>query len=298
MKTLFPERFLDVTKLNVDDLAAVLVEARRAPNSERIKPYETWIGIDGQTPFPVGTETDLKRRELEGMKAVQYLARKGHKTIVWISPPGGSVENDECKYTEARMLVYQVESIDETKVNFKCVAVCSQHSPRECIDMANRVLNDGGETMGEPVVANDLRSEPVALPRDVVDWVDYLSLVVPGLDEVWEAIRQGDHEENSRKAWMMADVIVREFSKRTARVKNEWEAVSLGVEVERMIRTRFNINLMAGGVHGMSNEAAMNNMGPFDSTYTRAAEDKRLQKCPWCGNFYIKKKEKCPDCGV
>ena len=164
--------------------------------------------------------------------------------------------------------------------------------------MANKILNDGGEARGEPVVANDLRSEPVALPDEVVDWVEYLSEIVPGLDEVWEAIRQGAHEKNSRQAWMMAEVIVRQFSQRASRVRNEWEAVALGVEMERMIRTRFNINLIAGGVHGMSNEAAMNNMGAFDATHFRATEDKRLQKCPWCGNFYIKKKGKCPDCGV
>lgn len=292
------ERYLDVTKLNVPDVAAVLVEDRQAENKDRIKPYKTWIGIDGQTPFPVGEETELKRRELEGMRAVQHLARKGYRTIVWISPPGGSVEHDECEYTEARMLVYKVDSIEETRVNFSCVAICSQHSPRECLDVANKILDDGGMARGEPVVANDLRSEPVALSEEVVDWVEYLSEVVPGLDEVWEAIRQGAHEENSRQAWMMAEVIVRQFSGRAARVKSEWEAVSLGVEVERMIRNRFNINLMAGGIHGMSNEAAMNSPGAFDSTYSRAAEDKRLQKCSWCGNFYIKKKGKCPDCRV
>ncbi|MFA5894507.1 MAG: hypothetical protein WC851_01910 [Candidatus Shapirobacteria bacterium] len=292
-----PDRYIDVRKLNVADLAAALVEERKAANEERIKPYKTWIGLDGQTPFPVGSETELKRRELEGVKAVSHLARSGHRTIVWISPPGSGREEDECKYTESRVIVYQVESIEETRVNFSCVAICGQHSQRQCLEVANSLLDDGGDCRGELVVANDLRSEPIGLSSDVVDWVSYLENKIPGVTEVWRAIRNGVHEENSRQAWMMAQVIVREFSGRASRVKTDFEAVLLGVELERMIKARFEVTLMAGGVHGMSNEAILGHMGAFDGLYSRIDGDSRLQRCKHCGNFYIKAKEKCPLCG-
>lgn len=291
------ELYLDVKKLNVPDLAAIMVEDRVAGNEERIKPYKTWIGIDGSTPFPVGTETLLKRRELEGVKAVQSLARQGHRTIVWISPPGSGRADDECKYTEARMIVYQVESIDENKVSFNCTAICSQYNPRECLDLARTIVEEGGVVKSEIEVADDLRSGPVALATEVIDWVTYLEGKMPEMREVFEAIRSGVHEENARQAWLMADVVVREFRQRAMRVTNRFEAIALGVEIERMIRSRFNINLMVGGVHGMSNEAMMNGMGAFDGTYSRV-EDSRLQRCNRCNNYYIKKKGKCPDCGV
>lgn len=292
-----PDIYIDVRKLNISDLAAALVEERRAPNEERIKPYKTWIGMDGQTPFPVGTDTELKRRELEGVRAVASLARKGHKTIVWISPPGSGRSEDECKYTESRVIVYQVESIEETKVNFSCTAICGQHNQRQCLEMAVDLLDDGGDCQGEVVVPDDLRSEPIGLSMGVVDWVSYLEKKIPKVDNVWRAIRNGVHEENSKRAWMMATVIVREFSGRASRVKTDLEAVILGVELERMVRARFDISLMDGGVHGMSNEAMFGQMGAFDGLYRRIDGDSRLQKCNRCANYYIKSKEKCPNCG-
>jgi hypothetical protein len=131
----------------------------------------------------------------------------------------------------------------------------------------------------------------------VIDWVAYLEEKIPELENVFEAIRSGMHEENAKQAWLMAGVVMREFGMRASRVRSRFEAIALGVEIERMIRSRFNISLMAGGVHGMSNEAMMNGMGAFDGTYMRV-EDSRLQRCNRCNNYYIKRKGKCPDCGV
>ena len=287
------ELFLDVRKLNVSDVAAVLVEERRSRNSERIKPYDTWIGADGSTPFAVGLDTELKRREMAGVKSVQELARLGHQTIVWISPPGGMSQ-----YSESRMIVYEVLSVEVDKVNFRCTAICGQQSEDRCVQIANDILNDGGDSLLEVVKGDDLRAAPIALPRsEGVNWVNYLERVMPGMGDVWEAIREGRHFEGAAQAGIMAEIIVRQYQTQAAKVSSKYEAIVLGAMMERDIRARFNVSLMSGGVHGSSNEAMLKR-GAFDATFQVVVGevDKNLQVCNRCGNYYIKRKEKCPNC--
>jgi len=74
-----------------------------------------------------------------------------------------------------------------------------------------------------------------------------------------------------------------------------------GAQLESFM-ARNNFQIM-GGNHGATNSSLLGGIfSPFDHLFslmpTVAVEnlDSRLERCPICGNHYIKKKKRCPRC--
>lgn len=276
-----------------EEIAGVYVEQRPGPVKERVNPFVFEI-IDGEPNFSCETDTVLGRAEVVGLLGLGELVEEGFAHMAWLSPPWGI-----SLHKEGRLVVVEkVEIGSSGEMKFYCWGIpLPECTPRGLLLKAWRLVELGGETLGELGVVGDLRKTPIGFEEE--GDIGNLMEEVFGMPEVWEAIRQGEvvaRKNNvvveAKKAWdeMMAD-----------RGGGRHDLVVLGAEYELRMEIR-GFPVMAGGVHGRSNAAALLGRGlgtAFDVVFggkitKMDSEGNVLTWCNLCNTWYLGKN--CPHC--
>lgn len=285
----FMSRYFEAEKFNPQEFALTLIENQKADLDKRVGKYQPFkVDVAGLPDFPFSRAKETDRREVEAMFVAQQMAREGFTNFLWLSPPGG-----DYNYTESRFTWLKVKKIDEKWVSFDDNrAICGNVTPEKCITLLNCLIKDGGEIWGEPKNPEEIRSYVIGFKDDQI--IERLANSVVEMENVWEAIRKGKDNDNLKKMMDVAEWVEAKFGQRMKGVKSERESIFLGATIERQLRLRFAINLMAGGGHGMSNEASL-----FDSIYKNSKPiemDGKLDYCERHQKCFMKKKGKCPLC--
>lgn len=286
-----PRLSFDVRKFDLGDLGRILLENRLAEIRKRVAPFELIFGADGRPEFPVDEETELGRIEVAGMVEMWQLALMGHNHILWMSPCGGN-----SKYEEDRMVLAEVKEIGEDgRVVLECRGICCKYNREEFWQKAQEMMMiSGTKTLKTVETVDDLRLHPMA-----VESTDCLPGVFWEMKDVWKAIEAGEDLRKLAETLSIAREVEVMFGARMSPALDRWRAIQLGAEIERYIRRVHGISLMAGGNHGMSNEAAMGGQfSGFNMIYVRGQvvtqETPGAKKCKKCGAYYVG--DKCPFC--
>lgn len=250
---------------------------------ERVVKYKLVFDMAGRPQFEVGRGTPLLDAEYEGMMAMRDLAMLGQKWVIWISPPGGM-----SKYKESRVVVAKVVDINGGVV-MDCLGICGNHSQKEGLGMAEKLLNGGGVINGEVGKFDDLRSMPIGLGMGDEEALKLIQEVVV-IEGVWQALADGRIDRNNRVVEEMVREAVADLPH--VREMGDW---MLQRHIEMRMAER-GIRIMVGGNHGgsvLGGEA----VGEFNGLFGRLQNiDSRLEQCSKCLNYYIKKKGECPKC--
>ncbi len=286
-----PRLFFDVRKYAESDLGRILLENRLAEIKRRVAPFELRFGANGKPELPVDEETELGRIEVAGMMEMRQLALMGHRHILWMSPCGGN-----SKYEEDRMVVAEVKEIGKDgRVVLECRGICCKYSREEFWQKAQKMMMiSGTETLGMVGEVDDLRLHPMAIKS-----TDCLPRVFGEIGDVWEAIEAGEDLRKLAETLAIAREVGAKFGARMRPGLDREQAILLGAEIERYIRRAHGISLMAGGNHGMSNEAAMGGRFlAFNVVYVRGqvvtSETPGAKRCKKCGAYYVG--DECPYC--
>ena len=294
------KRYLEVREFDREQFALALVENRKAALKERVGEYRSFsVNIDGKPDFPFSSVTETDKRELRALDMAQKMAREGYTSFAWISGPGG---DKDAPYKDTRITVINVANVTDSRVYFDGnVAICSEIGASRCVELANNLTDIGGKMWGQPQNVEELREVVVGFEDSRV--IERLADVLVEMEEVWRGIEQGQGGKNFKEMTEVAKWVETRFAKEMRGVKSEWDSIQIGAMVEMGIRQQFGVHLMAGGAHGMSNTAAMLQLGggAFNTIFSMAGVSNEqlsphLEKCGGCGNYYIKKKKKCPKC--
>lgn len=294
------KRFLEVEKFSRNEFALLLIENQITELKNRVGPYAAFkVDINGKPDFPFATEKETDRREIAAIGQAAKLAREGFDNLLWISPPGGDYH-----YTESRFTWLRTTEVSETSVSFgDNKAICGELSPEKCVVLAECLVKDGG--VAEIVSPNpeDLRGMVIGFRDGQI--IERLAASIEEMEEVWEAIAKKSDRANLSKMLSVADWVEQRYGAQMKNVKTEWESIHLGALIEQQLTMNFGIRLVAGGGHGMSNQAALGMGLPggvgtlFDKIFNsakRMEQDSRLEHCHRHDKYYLRKRGKCPMC--
>lgn len=294
--------FFDVRKFEKQEFGLLVIENRIADLEQRVGQYQSFtVDLLGKPSFPFTEKNKTDRREIDALYVAQEMAHRGnYNNFVWISGPGG-----DHRYPDTRITWLKVANVTEDKVYFDDnKAICSEIGARRCVELAQSLVKGGGVLLGDPKDVDELRSYVIGFRDDRI--IERLAISLEEMESVWNGIKNGVVEKNLRDTEVIADWVESNFGHRMKGNLSYQEAVRLGAFIEMQIRQRFGVTLMAGGAHGMSNEAALRGLGGvgssvFDRIFSGATViadklDSRLKKCDSCGLYYMKKKGKCPKC--
>jgi len=289
------ERFLVLEgyeKVDPQLVGVFLEEGVKGPE-DRVNPYEFKF-VDGEPDFFCEKKTVLGAAEYQGLIKFRELAERGFKYVAWLSPPGG-----RSRYKEGRLVVAEaVEVRSDGEVEFYCRGIpLPECEPRELLLKGWRLIELGGETLGELETAEDLREVPIGInwKGDIWDLMEE----VFGMEKVWEVIKQGKDVARKRRVEVDCKEVWNEMViSRGGRI-HDW--IVLGAEFERKMEER-GFAVMAGGAHGMSNMALLSSRGlgtAFNFVYGEKtvkidSKGDRLTWCELCGRWY--KGKVCPFC--
>lgn len=293
------ELYFDVRKFDKSEFALLVIENKVGELKERVSDYRGFkVDVLGIPDFPFKQIKETDKREIGALFLAQKMARDGYNNFLWISAPGGEYDHPESRFTWLRAANVTGDQVffDDNK------AICGSVSQEKCLVLAKCLVEDGGTIWGEPKDAEELRGYVIGFKDDKI--IERLAEGLEEMDEVWKAIKNGDDKKNLGKMMEVAEWVEANFGQRMKNVFSKIEAIRVGAMIEMQVRQTFGIGLMAGGVHGMSNSAAMGqkDKGAFEIVFGMANMvskenlDPRLEKCDHCGSCFIKKKKKCPRC--
>lgn len=292
------KRFLEVEKFSRDEFALLLIENQVAELKNRVGPYAAFkVDINGKPDFPFSVERETDRREIAAIEQAAKMARKGFNNLLWISPPGGDYH-----YTESRFTWLKATGVNENEVSFgDNKAICGEVSPEKCVVLAECLVRGGGAAEKVPNDPEDLRGMVIGFRDDQI--IERLAASIGEMEEVWEAIQKKSDRTNLTNMLTVADWVEQRYGAQMKNVRTEWESIRLGALIEQQITMNFGIRLVAGGGHGMSNQAAIGMTGKvgtlFDKIFQTAKPlemDSRLEHCHRHDKYYLKKRGGCPLC--
>lgn len=303
VKMAYAERFLvienytgELDPKKLGQLAGVFVENGETDSlAKRVNPYSLRFNEWGLPDFPVNRKTKLGKAECTGMESIYRLAKAGNKNIIWISPSGG-----RSKYEKSALVVGVVKSL-ENGVELECRGIPVNYDPDECLEIARRIMEWSGYEREDLKDPENLRENALAfVPAKNESWIDFLGRAID-LPEVWRAIRQNDELRRKRTI----ETVVTEVLGRVVAGIRIRDPVVVGARFEREMRKE-GYGLMAGGAHGMSNEAVlgMRSSGAFNHIYNmgevRAEVVNRngQRYCSVCGVRLAEGVTVCPKCGL
>lgn len=291
--------YFDVRKFNKQEFGLLIIENRIADLEKRVGNYQSFtVDTLGRPDFPFAETTLTDRREIDALYVMQRMVRQGFDNFLWISGPGG-----DHKYTDTRITWLKVANVTQDRVYFDDnKAICSEIGAERCVELANSLVKNGGAILGDPQNVEELRSYVVGFKDGQI--IERLAVSLEEMESVWNGIKNGVDKTNLKEVEKIADWVEVNYGGQMRRNLSDVEAIRLGAMIETQIKQRFGVNLMTGGAHGMSNQAALQGMGGmsvFDRIYNGALVssdklDNRLKKCESCGVYFMKKKEKCPKC--
>lgn len=322
------EIYFDPRDFERGQFGAIISENFVGPLSERITCRKQRIGLLGdlwnweeksrkwvKAPLKI---TDLASgHEADVSYLVQRLARDGYKYILWMSPSGGPA-----KYPESRLVVYRTDEVTEGGVEFSYRAICGYQNEGWGLNVAQGLLIDGGKVYGSEMREKDeVRRFPVGLSYRGEDIWGYLKQFVGEMEGVWEVLAAEQENIIFQEKLTVAEAVENGFGDRLGdESMSDYWAMVLGAEIEGFVRRQFGIRLIAGGNHGMSNEAALGLMArenygngylewrmgvvPFEMRvvgrriYTEAVRRNGKYYCPVCGEELGEGRAVCGKCGV
>jgi hypothetical protein len=111
------------------------------------------------------------------------LGRVGYNLVVWISPDdGGDV------YKEGRL------NIEFPTYGQNGWSLYGKHMPLFCnrdesVELAKRLLENGGISLSEIKNFEDLRRQPIGFKlNDIDDWIGKCRKLIPEFEKVWQFI--------------------------------------------------------------------------------------------------------------
>ena len=211
------------------------------------------------------------------------LINEGYNLVVWISPKSDI-------YEEGRLNVNLSMDGGKTLDPWGVPLLMDEN---ESMELAKRLLKEGGVSMDPIYSPEDLRKQPMGFRlEDQEKWLEKMRQLVPELDEIWQEIESGQVESR-----------MGEISKAVERAKIRSGGNNLLFEME-MLRVGYRLNV--SGVHGGSWMSRLANLGIFNykiemfgaNFYTKPVERKGKMVCPVCGEEVGRGKNSCPSCGV
>ena len=278
------ELFLDLGKYQgrfgseavVAEMGKVFRENRDTREwSERISYYDLVFDQDGRPNFAVSMNDEVEVEEVEGMENMRLLALQGYKNVVWISPKGGLKQ-----YPGSRLIVGEVIKRDG-EVVIRCRAISCDISTKRCEEISSNLVDLGGKKIRDD---GGLRSQPVgAVTARGESIFDLLESLVPEMPKVWQRIKTGGDVGDNLATEAVVRRGIEELGLGRRIMASRQEAIEAGAMFEVWMR-RQGYGIEAGGVHGVSNTAALGDgIGSFNYIFNRS---EGMRFCPKCGKWY------------
>jgi len=288
------ERLITLEKQHDDaELAGIFLENAVEKVEKRINPYELNFDTEGNPDFRCEQNSEMGRAEYEGMKNIWKLAKSGYKYIFWLSPSGGRSE-----YTDGRIVVGIVKDREIVKIDCRGIPILVKSE--EMFEMANKIINLGGNSINEIKQTEDLREQALGINLDVRNqnqlW-DFCENIF-GMEEVWNVIKQGKDVYRKKEIESIVNETLSEIKVRFGGF-TENNSIHAGALLEKMMEQRgYQIE---GGNHGGLNSDLTESS--FDKLFSKSEisvepelkDGKRF--CP-CGTELKDGANVCPTCGL
>ena len=269
--------FYDVKKTKPRTIAKVYLEEKKSKViTERITSsdlyYESQIETD-KWKFNEFSEAEEKATINEFV-----LGKKGFNLIVWISPEGGV-------YKEGRLNIgFPVYGENEWSIYGKHMPLF--WNKEESIELAQRLLKNGGVSL-EPIEnSEDLRRQPIGFKVNNIDeWIEKCRELIPEFDEVWKFIEEGKDIDGQLKVEKDVEMAMKEAG------GDNYLFERLMVEMGNEINSEGGHGSSYGGGE-MVIIVSMDANGKITFTLYSGSKE-GLNFCPKCGCFY--EGEKCPN---
>jgi len=265
----------DLNKQDVGELAGLVLENKKDEIKKRINPYVLEFDENGEPKFPC-----KKDDEYLGLLDFRDKAEK-FDYLVWLSPSGGVY-----KYPEGRVVIGKVINRD-SGIKIECRGIPLLMSQEKMVDAGN---NLGGEYKE----AEELRKKAIGL----ICWneEDFWQRCEDalGMEEVWQAIRNGDDVKLKEEVVEVVTEVRRNIS------GDGRSEVTIAAFEGEIIRRGYDFG---GGNHGTLTMNTVRLSGAFGIIFNKAEIGLRAEYvdgkivCP-CGEVLKEGQTKCPKCGL
>jgi len=273
--------FYDIEQNSIDDILRVFIEEGTSKDlTARVNdslPYTESMVITSRWEYNRHAEAE-KEATINTFK----LGKEGCNLVIWISP-----DDDGDIYKEGRL------NIEFPVLGEEEWSLYGKHMPlfwnkEESMELAKRLLENGGVSLKEINDSEDLRCQPIGfIVNNIDDWVEKCRELVPEFEEVWKFIENGEDLKNQERV-------------KKAVIKAMIEADGDNYYFESlMLKDGFEIN--ADGGHGSSYGATMSEMGIIVSVGVNGElhySPGSTEGLAWCNhcNVYFNGNT-CPLCG-
>lgn len=262
------------------DFASALLEFQRKPNFYILK-----LNKKGELDLKKGVRKDNEvfKREFKALKKTEKWIKNGPaKYQVWISGKKDGF------YKASRLIISKRYSEGNFAFSNNW-AFCTNSSPRECIDLANRLLNFSPQN----IKINDeetLRENPIQFtPPGEEDWISFLLKITQ--DNFAKQIEDGTVFKQKEKAVEDATPIVDKHLDDIKNAKNLLSQVVVGAEMEEDAEIAGYDTNSFRDCPGLTNTEVLAGLGAFDSLYLTI-----INKDP--DRYKYDKIDKCKNCKV
>lgn len=278
---------------NTNELAGVFLENGVEEIEKRINPYQLTFDINGNPDFRCELNSEIGKAEYEGMRNIWKLAKGGSKYVFWISPSGGRSE-----YEDGRIVVGIVEDNDQVKINCRGIPLLVR--PEEMIVMANKIIEFGGNSVGEIKQIEDLREQALGLNFGIKNQEELWNFCesVFGVKEVWDVVRQGKDVCRKKEIESVINETLMDIKVRFGGF-TENNSIYAGALLEKIMEIRgYQIE---GGNHGGLNSDQLESS--FDKLFSKSEISVKPEIrdgksfCP-CGTELKDGATVCPSCGL